>query len=50
MTRGIATVTDVAAETRASAGQVAQDVAQVEASASGLNDATVSLIAQLRAA
>jgi methyl-accepting chemotaxis protein len=50
MSQGIATVTDVAGETRASAGQVAQDVAQVEALASGLNDATVRLIAQLRAA
>ena len=50
MSRGIAAVTDVTAETRLSAEQVAQDVVQVEASASGLNDATISLIAQLRAA
>jgi methyl-accepting chemotaxis protein len=50
MTRGIATVSTVAVDTRASAGEVTQDAAQVEASASGLNDATVSLIAQLRAA
>jgi methyl-accepting chemotaxis protein len=50
MSRGIATVTTVAVDTRASAGEVTQDAAQVEASASRLNDATVSLIAQLRAA
>ena len=50
MTRGIATVADVAIGTRASAEEVTRDIAQVEASASGLNDATASLIAQLRAA
>ena len=50
MSRGMATVTSVAADTGASADAVVQDVSQLEASASGLNDATVSLIAQLRAA
>jgi methyl-accepting chemotaxis protein len=50
MSRGIATVSTVAVDTRALAGEVARDVARVETSASGLNDATASLIAQLRAA
>ncbi|MBU6498397.1 MAG: hypothetical protein KGQ40_07700, partial [Rhodospirillales bacterium] len=50
MSRGIAAVTGVAADTSASAASVAQDVSIVEAAAAGLNEATITLIARLRAA